>query len=128
MSASASDSDDAAKWHFEYCYCPLFMSSGVTEVYVGKLHSRGKYFKLGNNLFKFISLRDEHEMQRQYFICVKLCKETGGLVHASQVHISYNAFVSFVLQCLSSSSSSLPLDVRLRLKKKGKSCRGANSK
>lgn len=42
VSASASDSDDAAKWHFEYCYCPLFMSSGITEVHIEKkLDSRG---------------------------------------------------------------------------------------
>lgn len=58
----------------------------------GKLHSWGKYFifKLGNNLFKFISLRYEHKMQRQYFISEKLCKETGGLVHVSKVHICNN--------------------------------------
>lgn len=83
---------------------------GGTEVYVEeKLHSRGKYFifKLGNNLVKFISLRYELlEMQRQYFICVKLYKETSGLVHVSKVHISNNVIlktsciVSFVLQCL----------------------------
>lgn len=70
---------------------------GGTEAYVEeKLHSRGKYFilKLGNNLLKFISLRYELlEMQRQYFICVKLYKETSGLVHVSKVHISNNVIL-----------------------------------
>lgn len=118
VSASASDSDDSAKWHFEYCYCPLFMSSGITEVYVEKkMDSRGKFliFKFGNDLFKFISLRSEHEMHRQYFICVKLCKETGGLVHVCKVHISNNVirwgWAALCLLSCSMYSSSVSLDM-----------------
>lgn len=67
-------------------YVFLCSQPGVTTGVRGKLHSRGKYFisKLGNNLFKFISLRYEHEMQRQCLMSEKLCKETGGLVHVSK--------------------------------------------
>lgn len=45
-------------------------------------------FKLENNLFKLISLHNKHRMQHQYFICVELFKQTGGLELVSKVIIS----------------------------------------